>query len=180
MKIPEATKNSDKGITAIVIDDDIDTVAFLSELLEIKGINVIGKGYDGMEAVKMFMKLRPNIVFLDVTMKDHDGFFTLEKIRKIQPDAIVILITGDLSSDTKKRLNKLDASAIIYKPYDINEVMHKTNELILKLKQDLLQEIIDKKSRLEKLNTILGNRLRESDKHTIRRAQYFDEKEKLV
>jgi DNA-binding response OmpR family regulator len=180
MKIPGSYENTDSGITAIVVDDDIDTVSFLCELLEIKGINVIGKGYDGMEAVKLFIKLRPTIVFLDVTMKDHDGFFTLEKIRKIEPDAIVILMTGDLSEDTQKRLIELDASSIIYKPYDINEVMRQTNELIIKLKQELVQDIAAKKARLEKLNTILGNRLHESDIDTIRKAQYFDEKEKLV
>ncbi|MFZ0184879.1 MAG: response regulator [Nitrosotalea sp.] len=179
MKIP-VDENTNNGITAIVIDDDADTVAFLCELLKMKGINVIGKGYDGMEAVKLFMKLRPTIVFLDVTMKDHDGFFSLEKIRKIEPDAIVILITGDLSEDTQKRLIELDASSIIYKPYDINEVIRQTNGLIIKLKQELMQDIAIKKARLEKLNVILGNRLRESDIDTIRRAQYFDDKEKLV
>jgi two-component system, chemotaxis family, chemotaxis protein CheY len=180
MKIPSSYENIDTGITAIVIDDDADTVSFLSELLEIKGINVIGKGYDGMDAVKLFIKHRPTIVFLDVTMKDHDGFFTLEKIRKIQPDAIVILMTGDMSEETQKRLIELDASAIIYKPYEINEVMRQTNELIIRLKLELMKDIAAKKARLEKLNTILGNRLHESDINTIRKAQYFDEKEKLV
>jgi two-component system chemotaxis response regulator CheY len=179
MKIP-IDENTDNGITAIVIDDDVDTVAFLCELLKMKGINVIGKGYDGMEAVKLFVKLRPTIVFLDVTMNDHDGFFSLEKIRKIEPDAIVILITGDLSEDTQKRLIELDASSIIYKPYDINEVIRQTNGLIIKLKQELMQDIAIKKVRLEKLNVILGNRLRESDIDIIRKAQYFDDKEKLV
>ena len=151
MKSSGSHENTDSEITAIVIDNDMDTVSFLCELLEIKGINVIGKGYDGMEAVKIFIKLRPTIVFLDVTMKDHDGFFTLEKIRKIDPDAIVILMTGDLSEYTQKRLIELDASSIIYKPYDISEVMRQTNELIIKLKQELMKDIASKKARLEKL-----------------------------
>jgi two-component system chemotaxis response regulator CheY len=180
MKIPGSNENADSGITAIVIDDDVDTVSFLSEFLEIKGINVIGKGYDGMDAVKLFIKHRPTIVFLDVTMKDHDGFFTLEKIRKIQSDAIVILMTGDMSEETQKRLIELDASAIIYKPYDINQVMLQTNELIIKLKTELMKDIATKKARLDNLNVILGNRLHKSNIDTIRKPQYFDEKEKLV
>ena len=181
MKIPKLNDNiDDSGITAIVIDDDIDTVEVLAEFLKIKGINVIGRGYDGLEAIMMYMELKPTVVFLDVMMQSHDGFYTLEKIRKIHPDAIVILITGDVTKDTRKKLLKLDASAIIYKPYDINEVIDVTNNLVLKLQQELLKDIAAKKARLDSLNAILGNHLSKSERDAIRRAQYFDDKEKLV
>lgn len=180
MKIPGSDENRDGGITAIVVDDDIDTVEVLAEFLKIKGINVIGKGYDGLEAIMMYMELKPTVVFLDVMMENRDGFFTLEKIRKIHPDAIVILITADVTRNTKKRLLELDASAIIYKPYDINEVIDVTNKLVRKLKQELLNDIAAKKTHLDNLNAILGNRLCKSERDTIRRAQYFDDKEKLV
>lgn len=179
MKIPRHGENND-GITAIVIDDDVDTVEVLAEFLTIKGINVIGKGYDGLEAIMMYMDLKPTVVFLDVMMQNHDGFYTLEKIRKIHPDAIVILITGDVTKDTRKKLLKLDASAIIYKPYDINEVIDVTNNLVLKLQQELLRDIASKKTRLDSLNAILGNHLSKSQRDSLRKAQYFDDKEKLV
>lgn len=151
----------DKGITAIVIDDDIDTTEVLAEFLQIKGINVIGKGHDGLEAIKMYGQLKPDVVFLDVMMENHDGFYTLEKIREIQSDAIVILITADVTEGTRKRLQDLGASAIIYKPYDINEVMHETDNMVRRLKHELIEEINSKKTRLQELNAILGNRLRE-------------------
>ena len=179
MKIPRHGENND-GITAIVIDDDVDTVEVLAEFLTIKGINVIGKGYDGLEAIMMYMDLKPTVVFLDVMMQSHDGFYTLEKIRKIHPDAIVILITGDVTKDTRKKLLKLDASAIIYKPYDINEVIDVTNNLVLKLQQELLRDIASKKARLDSLNAILGNHISKSQRDSLRKAQYFDDKEKLV
>lgn len=167
-------------VTAIVIDDDKDTVSVLSDFLQIKGITVIGEGYDGLEAIEIYKTLRPDVVFLDVMMKEYDGIYTLEKIREIEPDAIVILITADLQSDTRNRLLELNASAIIYKPYDINEVMCATNELVLKLKQKLLEDLVSKKSRLRMLNTILKKRLQNSEMDVIRRAQYFEEKEKLI
>ncbi len=174
-------ENRDKiGITAIVIDDDIDTASVLSEFLQIKGISVIGKGYDGMEAIKMYKKLLPDVVFLDVMMKNHDGFYTLEKIREIEPHAIVILITADVTEETRKRLLALDASSIIYKPYDINEVISETNKLVLRLKQELLEDITVKKALLEELNAILENRLTRSKIDEIRKIQYFDKKENLT
>ncbi|MFZ1076521.1 MAG: response regulator [Nitrosotalea sp.] len=172
-------KRDRPGITAIVIDDDIDTVSVLSEFLQIKGISVIGKGYDGLNAIKMYKKLLPDVVFLDVMMENHDGFYTLEKIREIEPNAIVMLITADLTEETRKRLLGLDASAIIYKPYDINEVISETNNLVLRLKHELLEEIAAKKARLQEMNAILENRLIKSKINALR-SKYFNEKEKLI
>jgi two-component system chemotaxis response regulator CheY/two-component system response regulator (stage 0 sporulation protein A) len=74
MKIPRPDENND-AITAIVIDDDIDTVEVLVEFLAIKGINVIGKGYDGLKTIiMMYMELKPTVAFLDVMMQAMMGF----------------------------------------------------------------------------------------------------------
>ena len=54
--------------TAIVVDDDHDTVEVFSDLLQILQIQVIGKGYDGRQAVELYQKLRPALVILDVYM----------------------------------------------------------------------------------------------------------------
>ena len=97
--------------------------------MQIKGIKVIGKGYDGLEAVELYKKLRPDATFLDVMMETYDGLYGLEKIREIQKDAFVIMVTADLTNDTHDRLVALDASSIVYKPYDINEIMHILNKL---------------------------------------------------
>jgi two-component system chemotaxis response regulator CheY/two-component system response regulator (stage 0 sporulation protein A) len=118
-----------EAITAIVIDDDKDTVDVLCEFLQIKGIEIIGKGYDGKEAVDLYKKLKPDVVFLDVMMDGFDGFCALEKIREIQLDAIVVMVTADLTTTTEDRLSELNASAIVYKPYDINEIMQIVNKL---------------------------------------------------
>ncbi|MGI0047680.1 MAG: response regulator [Nitrosotalea sp.] len=116
-------------LTSIVIDDDHGTVLVLSEYLQIKGIQVIGKGYDGVEAVGLYEKLKPDVVFLDVMMERYDGFYALEKIREIQHDAVVIMVTADLTIDTDDRLSKLNPSAIIYKPYDIDMIVGTVNKL---------------------------------------------------
>lgn len=121
--------SNNNPITAIVIDDDKDTVSVLCDFLQIKGINVIGRGYDGLEAVEMYEKLRPDAVFLDVMMENYDGIYGLEKIREIQPDAIVIMVTADMTNNTHDKLVALNASAIVYKPYNINEIIHILNKL---------------------------------------------------
>lgn len=116
--------------TAIVIDDDKATVTVFSEFLQLKGIEVIGTGYDGIDAFELYKKLKPDVVFLDVMMDRHDGFYALEKIRAMDQNVAVIMVTADLRKDTENRLNELDASAIIYKPYDIEQIMQTVNKLV--------------------------------------------------
>lgn len=124
-----------KTITAIVIDDDITTVEVFSEILELKGFKVIGKGYDGTQAVQLFESLRPDIVFLDVMMINVDGIAALEYIRKIDPAAVVIMVTADVRNTTEEKLKHLRPSAVIYKPFDIN-LLFSTVENLLKPPQD--------------------------------------------
>lgn len=111
-------------VKVIVVDDDVDTVEVFSEYLEIKDITVLGRGYNGKTAVELYEQLRPDIVLLDVMMPEYDGFFGLENIKKINPSAKVIMVTADLTYDTEKRLKELNASAIIYKPYEIDSVIN--------------------------------------------------------
>jgi len=107
-----------KNATALVVDDDPDAVEMFSDYLENKGVNVIGKAKDGKEGFELYKKLKPDVIFLDVIMPNYDGFYTLQKIREIDSNAKIIMVTADFSPSTKKKLKELKASDIIYKPYD--------------------------------------------------------------
>jgi len=115
--------------TALIVDDDIDTCDVLSEYLERENIQVLGKAYYGKECVELYQKLKPDLVFSDVMMPHYDGFYVLEKIRQINPNAIVIMVTGDLTAVTENKLKMMNASEIVYKPFDIKKIMIKVNHL---------------------------------------------------
>ena len=110
-------------ITSIVIDDDPDTVAVFCDYLEMNQIMVIGKGFNGKDAVELYQKLKPDIVFADVMMPEYDGFYALEKIRQIDPDTKIIMVTADLRAETEHRLKALKATGIVFKPFDIRKIM---------------------------------------------------------
>jgi len=109
-------------ITAIVIDDDIDTVDVFCDYLEIVNVKVVGRGYNGKAAVELYQKHNPDVVFLDLMMPDYDGFYALENIRKINPAAKVVIVTADLRRDTADRLDILKPTTVFIKPYDINKI----------------------------------------------------------
>lgn len=125
-------KVAKKGCTAIVIDDDEDTVNLFSEFLEVCGIKVLGKALDGEQALEMYRKIIPDLVFSDVMMPGYDGFYVLRKIRQINPHAILVMITGDVRPETVGELQELKADAIVYKPFDMKQVVETINQLLSK------------------------------------------------
>ena len=116
-------------VKVIVVDDDIDTAETFAEHLMLKGIQVLDIGLNGQKAVDLYSEFHPDVVLMDVMMPDSDGFYGLQMIREIDPDAKIIFVTADLQSETENRLIENNASAIIYKPYEIEHVIKTINEV---------------------------------------------------
>jgi chemotaxis response regulator CheB len=108
--------------TAIVIDDNKLTVAVLCDYLEAIDVAVMGRGDNGKDAVALYKKHRPDIVFLDLMMPEYDGFFALDKIKKLDAKATVVIVTSDIRKETEERLEKLNPTKIIFKPFAIGEI----------------------------------------------------------
>lgn len=109
-------------VTAIVVDDDIDTVDVFCDYLKLKGVEVQGRGHNGKEAIELYKKHKPDIVFLDLMMPDYDGFYGLENIRKLDPKSKIVVITADLREQNAEKLAKLAPTEIFIKPYDIEKI----------------------------------------------------------
>ena len=108
--------------TAIVIDDDRVSNQLFRDILRMMNIQVLASGYDGKDAVRLYKKYRPDIVFTDILMPENDGFFALEEIRKFDSHAKVVAVTADLTDETATKLEKMNISAVIYKPYDTEDI----------------------------------------------------------
>lgn len=115
--------------TVLVVDDNPDVRSLLVELLELKNFQVVGTGRNGSDAVALYEELKPDITLLDVVMPDTDGLYALDRIREINSDAAVIMITTDLSQDIAKRLEDLRATAVVYKPFDINDLVKTIHDI---------------------------------------------------
>ncbi len=116
-------RKSQKQSIVLLVDDDQDAVDLFSDYLEIKGISSVEKCTKAKNALMMFKQIRLDVVFLDIMMPEFDGFHVLGQIRKIDPNARVIIVTADLSLETKKKLDAIHPTDIIYKPYDIKQIL---------------------------------------------------------
>jgi len=122
-------KKKNKSISAIVIDDSADIVDLLCDFLELANVQVLGKGYDGKDAVQLYKKVRPDVVLLDIMMPEYDGFYALEKIRQIDRNAKILMVTADLRKDTEDRLGRVGGIEIVYKPFDFNHLLEGIHKL---------------------------------------------------
>lgn len=122
--------NEIKQITAIVVDDDIDTLDVFCQYLELYQFRIVGKAHNGEKVAELYSIFKPDIVFLDVMMDGYDGIYALEQIKKINPNAIVIMVTADLTRETSDNLERLQASAVIYKPFEIDQIIKTVHKVI--------------------------------------------------
>lgn len=112
--------------SVIVVDDDEDTVRLFSEFLGERGINVIGKGYDGKEAIALFKEKKPDVVLIDIMMPNGSGTYAIKKIKEIKPNAKIIAVTADMTLSTEEKLKELN-TPVIYKPFDMDKVIATIN-----------------------------------------------------
>ena len=116
-------------IRAVIVDDDMDTVALFAEIMQSNNIEVVGRGYNGQEAAFLYQKLKPDVIFLDVIMPVYDGIYGITKIREMNPDAVVIITTNQMTINAQIALNKLRPSAVSKEPIDVNEIIKTVNQL---------------------------------------------------
>ncbi|HEX9846152.1 MAG TPA: response regulator [Candidatus Nitrosotenuis sp.] len=108
--------------TAIVVDDSKMTVQVLCDYLAMIDVDVLGRGHNGKDAVELYKKYRPDIVFLDIMMPDYDGYYALENIKKMDTNAKVVVVTSDLRQKDSKELERLGPTKIIFKPFAIDTI----------------------------------------------------------
>ena len=150
-------------IRAVVVDDEKDTIQLFSELLTSNGIKVVGKGYNGQDAVFLYQKLKPDVLFLDILMPVYDGIYAIKQIRDNHPDAKIIAIYDKLSVGKEIELNRLKPSEIIREPIDVDDILRKTHKLCMP-SGDSLDEMKRTMVTLAIKNTFLELGLEEFDK----------------
>ncbi len=81
-------------IKIILVDDLSFMRDAIRQILENSNMSVLGEAENGMEAVKMYMELKPDIVLMDITMPVMDGLESLKRIRQYDPGAKVIMCSA--------------------------------------------------------------------------------------
>lgn len=106
----------------MIVDDASFMRSSLKFIAEKDGHEVVGMAADGTEAVDLYEKLRPDLVTLDILMRDMDGISTLKLLLKKDPHARVIMVTAMGQESKQEEARKYGARGYIRKPFKPEDV----------------------------------------------------------
>ncbi|HMJ00171.1 MAG TPA: response regulator transcription factor [Gaiellaceae bacterium] len=118
----------------LVVDDDEDIRALLRLVLERAGYEVDDQA-DGRAALRAFHKGNHDLVLLDVTMPDLDGWELLERIRDLSDVPVLMLTARDSESDRVRGLRG-GADDYVTKPFDREELVARVEALLRRAPRD--------------------------------------------
>ena len=115
----------------LIVDDASFMRSVLKDIIKSNGLaSEIFEAGDGIEGVKTFLKIKPDLVTMDVNMPNADGIQALRAILKIDPTAKVIMISSVEEKHIVQDAIKLGARDYVVKPFDRSNVPLVINKVI--------------------------------------------------
>jgi two-component system, NtrC family, nitrogen regulation response regulator NtrX len=135
------------------VDDEPAIQAALRGVLEDEGYRVTAVG-TGADALRSFAEEAPDLVFLDIWMPEMDGLETLAELKRLRPDASVVMISGHATIETAVKATRLGAYDFIEKPLSLEKTLV-TVARALEHRQ-LAHENASLRARLDRQTAIIG------------------------
>ncbi len=108
----------------IMIAEDSDEIRLLlKDLLKIGNHKVVAEAVDGVDAVKKFNNVKPDVLLLDIAMPKKDGLDTIKEIMATNPNAKIVMITASDNLETITQCTEQGALAYLVKPFDSDQVL---------------------------------------------------------
>ena len=106
----------------LIVDDSALTRRSLRQILESVGCEVT-EAEDGLAALERYFLERPEVVMLDLVMRGMYGLDVLQKLRELDPEARIVVVSADIQSSSQELARSAGARAFINKPFDRAEIL---------------------------------------------------------
>ena len=111
------------GKTVLVVEDDVDLIGIYKEILELHEYDV-QTALNGEEGVEKFKQTKPSLVIMDGDMPVLDGYEAFKKIKEIDKDANVVIVTGFSELEPKNQeVIKQGLIKVISKPLGVDALL---------------------------------------------------------
>lgn len=126
---------SEGKIRVLVVDDSAFSRQTIRKMLEEEeGIEVVGIATDGIDAISKTLKLKPDLITLDLEMPEMDGFSFLRYLMKERPTPVIVVSSY---SDSKTVFKALEAGAVDF----IAKPTPRASQELNNIKADLLKKV---------------------------------------
>lgn len=115
----------------LVVDDDLDIIYMVTAIMEKDGY-AVKSATDGYEALKLVKTFVPDLMIVDLTMPEIDGWRLSMKVRQDEKckNIPIIVLSGLLTDEESKPEPNEPYSALMAKPFDIVKLANKVKELL--------------------------------------------------
>jgi two-component system chemotaxis response regulator CheY len=124
-----------KRCSVIIVDDNDMMRSILRGMLRGEEFEVIGEARNGVAAVDIANRLKPDIICLDVMMPEKSGLEALCEIKVARPETEVVMITSSSDPETVQGAIQNGASGYIVKPFNAAKVLDTLAHIKAKLHQ---------------------------------------------
>ena len=117
----------------LLVDDEIANIRVLEHLLDAWDCENVHSTIDSTQALEMYLKFQPDIVLLDLMMVGLDGFGVMKQLQTVIDggDYLPILVlTADVTPETKRKALAVGAKDFVTKPFDITELSLRIQNLL--------------------------------------------------
>ncbi len=118
-------------IKVLLADDQALVRAGFHALLDAQDdIEVVGEAADGAEAVRLAGRYHPDVLLMDIRMPGLDGLGVVSEIRKIDPAARIVAVTGQIDHPAVRDLQRLNISRFLAKPYSADTLLRSIRDAL--------------------------------------------------
>lgn len=117
----------------LVVDDEPSNVRLLERILDLSGGFTYRCTTDPREAIQLFAEFQPDLVLTDLHMPYIDGYALMEQLRQLVPEDSflpIVVLTADITAETRRRALGTGANDFITKPLDTTEVQLRIRNLL--------------------------------------------------
>lgn len=114
----------------LIVDDAAFMIMMIKDILEKNGYDVVGEASNGLVAVDLYKKEKPDVVTMDITMPDMDGIEAVKQIRTFDPNAKIIMCSAMGQQSMVMDAIKSGAKDFIVKPFQADRVLEAIKKVI--------------------------------------------------
>ncbi len=140
------TNTSYYDANILIVDDTISNIELLEDLLEHAGYVNVKSTTDSREVVSLYESFHPDLILLDLMMPYLSGFEIMNQLKIVVPAKTylpILVLTAEISFDTKMRALSGGANDFLSKPFDLSEVSIRIRNL---LETRYLHQLLEKQN----------------------------------
>ncbi len=107
----------------LIVDDAAFMRMMIKDILSKNGYEIVGEAADGAQAVRLYQETLPDLVTMDITMPEMDGITALKEIKKVNPQAKVIMCSAMGQQAMVIDAIQAGAKDFIVKPFQADRVL---------------------------------------------------------